>query len=172
MRAVCAPEPAAIRAASAATTVFPEPTSPSSKRDIGTRFPRSPRISPNDFCCAPVSAKGSSPIHLASSASGTESGSADACAVQRARRCARASCNTRSSSNASLRRAANKRSTSSGKWTCRRADAMSGSRCRSRMAGGSGSGTSPTRPVRRVPPSIAVCSQRRIWPGLMPSVSG
>ena len=36
MSAAWAPDATAIRAASAATTVFPDPTSPSSRRDIGT----------------------------------------------------------------------------------------------------------------------------------------
>lgn len=57
---------------------LPEPTSPSSRRDIGMRFARSPRICSNDRSCAPVRAKGSSAIHREMSASGTESASADA----------------------------------------------------------------------------------------------
>src|SRR5581483_7531953 len=48
MSAACAPEPTATRAASAATTVFPDPTSPSRSRDIGTVRARSWRISPSE----------------------------------------------------------------------------------------------------------------------------
>src|SRR5204862_78657 len=44
MSAACAPDATAMRAASAATTVFPDPTSPSSSRDIGIVRSRSRRI--------------------------------------------------------------------------------------------------------------------------------
>ncbi len=49
MSATWVPDMTAIRAASAATTVFPDPTSPSRSRDIGIVRPMSARISSNAF---------------------------------------------------------------------------------------------------------------------------
>ena len=50
--AVCLPAPRPRSAASAATTVLPEPTSPCSSRCIGCGSARSARISANARCCA------------------------------------------------------------------------------------------------------------------------
>ena len=55
----CQPASIARAAASAATTVLPEPTSPCSRRCIGTSRPRSASISAATRCCAAVSANGS-----------------------------------------------------------------------------------------------------------------
>ena len=57
--AACAPFSTARSAASAATTVLPEPTSPCTSRIIGRSRARSAAISPHVRCCAPVSRNGS-----------------------------------------------------------------------------------------------------------------
>ncbi|MDT4880374.1 hypothetical protein FQZ97_1161220 [compost metagenome] len=54
----CQPESMAIAAASAATTVLPEPTSPCSRRCMGTWRARSRAISSPTRRCAPVKANG------------------------------------------------------------------------------------------------------------------
>jgi len=57
MNATCRPLSIAWSAASAATTVLPEPTSPCSSRCIGIERFRSCAISRDTFCCARVSVK-------------------------------------------------------------------------------------------------------------------
>ena len=160
-----------MRAASAATTVLPDPTSPSSRRDIGTRLPRSSRILSNARRWPAVSANGSDAIQRATSSSSARSGSAFASFVHRARRWPSASCSTRSSSNARRRRALKRSFHSDGKWTSRSASWIGTSERRVRTASGSGSATSRTTGVRFAPPITAVCSQRRRWPSFSPSVS-
>ena len=88
IRAHCHPASMHRAAASAATTVLPEPTSPCSSRCMGAWRPRSRAISARTRCCAPVSVNGSAPSKRSAKGSeplgfGSKSG---ACKPARARR--------------------------------------------------------------------------------------
>ncbi|KAG1436447.1 hypothetical protein G6F56_013552 [Rhizopus delemar] len=74
--ATCLPCSTASIAASAATTVLPEPTSPCTSRSIGLGRDRSSRICLNTRACAPVSANGSCFSSALASVPGPASGGA------------------------------------------------------------------------------------------------
>ena len=81
-------------AASAATTVFPAPTSPCKSRCMGLYSPRSAPISVTTRCCAPVSVKGNTACSRWYSEAGPETGaSTGARSAARSRRlCSCESC--------------------------------------------------------------------------------
>jgi hypothetical protein len=141
MSAACIPCSTARSIACSATTVFPEPTSPMSRRDIGRSRARSSSTSAIAASWSPVGANGRSVSrHSSDSVGGSRSGAA-ACAARRSSRSRSWTIwSSSSSSNARRRRPASR----SAKCAAATASGRGGSFSATRIAAGSGSTTSAT----------------------------
>ncbi len=95
--AACSPLPIANRQAAMATTVLPEPTSPWSRRFMGTARSMSARISPVALTWSPVSAKGSADMKARCGAPSTVLPADPAVSRRRLRESARKYCMKKSS---------------------------------------------------------------------------
>ena len=154
----CQPAWMVMAAASAATTVLPEPTSPCSRRCIGTSRCRSVAISWPTRRCASVSENGKAASSLSCNPCACTSKRGARCNSRSRLACSCESCCASSSSNLSRCQAGWLRSSSVARLTfgagwCKKSSAA---RRLSRPAGTAGAGSSSTRSARARPAATAL----------------